>query len=186
MSPQETLNMMRNGGHRQVFRRLYAVLPAFKRWVKQHGGLPEEAEDSLQEAMVVFFRQCRQVEFELQVKAETYVFAVAKRVYLSGQRNRREWPLEDEWADRIPDEQDIQELLAREAMYREMQQSLTHLGEKCRELLMRFYYRRESMTAIAAALQLRNEHVAKAMKYKCLEKARQWIAGSTDKVYEQE
>ena len=47
------------------------------------------------------------------------------------------------------------------------------LGEKCRELLTRFYLNNESLAAIAQAFGYAGEGAAKTRKYKCLEQARE-------------
>lgn len=176
MNPVQALETMRSGNHGKVFRRLYSLLPSLQRWVKRQGGCADDAEDLLQESMVVFYRRCTDPAFELHVKAETYVFAVAKNLFLAAARKRVIECSTDRYGEQLMDHDGIAECLEQESRFRRMEDALRQVGDKCLELLQRFYLRKESMQHIAVELGFRNEHVAKAMKYKCLEKARQLVS----------
>ena len=47
------------------------------------------------------------------------------------------------------------------------------MGDKCRELLTRFYLNNEPLAVIAQAFGYAGEGAAKTRKYKCLEQARE-------------
>jgi hypothetical protein len=63
--------------------------------------------------------------------------------------------------------------LIEESELRLAEQAMQALGEKCRELLTRFYLKNEPLSVVALALGLAGEGAAKTRKYKCLEQARQ-------------
>ncbi|MBL7810957.1 MAG: sigma-70 family RNA polymerase sigma factor [Bacteroidetes bacterium] len=179
MSPEKCLQQLREGQHTAVFRRLYHLLPGLRKWLKQRGGSADEAEDLLQESLIVLYRQSQNPQFNLTVKPETYAFAVAKNLYAAACRKKGiqiELSVEDL---NITDAENLAELQEKETRLQHLYNSLQAMGETCRELLLRFYFRREKMASIAQSLGFRNEQVAKAMKYKCLEKAREIVQQQT-------
>ena len=47
------------------------------------------------------------------------------------------------------------------------------LGEKCRQLLILFYFKRNSFREIASLLKFGSEETAKNQKYRCIQKAKE-------------
>lgn len=179
MSPEKCLQKLREGQHTVVFRRLYGLQPGLRKWLRQRGGSADEAEDLLQESLIVLYRQSQNPQFNLTVKPETYVFAVAKNLYAAACRKkgiRLEISAEDL---NIADAENLAEIQENETRLQQLYYSLQSMGETCRELLLRFYFHRDKMASIAQSLGFRNEQVAKAMKYKCLEKAREIVKQQT-------
>ena len=73
----------------------------------------------------------------------------------------------------MPDEPgDLTELLAEEGRFASSERALRSLGDKCLDLLKRFYLLKEPLQQIASAIGLAGEGAAKTRKYKCLEEAR--------------
>lgn len=60
-----------------------------------------------------------------------------------------------------------------EANYKLAELSFNLLGEKCRQLLLAFYYRKNSFEQIAKSLSFSSEAVAKNQKYRCIQKAKE-------------
>ena len=63
-------------------------------------------------------------------------------------------------------------MLVREGEYSTAEQALHTLGDKCLEVLKRFYIAKEPLIDIARSLGFAGEGAAKTRKYKCLEEAR--------------
>ena len=75
--------------------------------------------------------------------------------------------------DALPDElNDLGALLADERHFGLAERALQALGDKCLELLKRFYLLKEPLLTIAKSIGLAGEGAAKTRKYKCLEEAR--------------
>jgi DNA-directed RNA polymerase specialized sigma subunit len=53
------------------------------------------------------------------------------------------------------------------------EKAIEQLGEQCRQILHLFYGAGTAMSDIAKKVGLRNENVAKAQKYRCLQKAKE-------------
>ena len=66
-----------------------------------------------------------------------------------------------------------QGFISSEQKYNQAEEAFILLGEKCKELLMQFYFHKKPMIEIASMLGFANEKVAKNQKYKCLEKAKE-------------
>lgn len=171
MTPDKITDYLKTGHQQKAFRALYKLLPAIKKWIKKEGGQIQYAEDILQEAIIVFYRKCQDSQFVLTVKPETYVFSIAKNIIRAENRKvLKIEKLETGFADEIYNDDDYS--LENESRFESIESSMNAIGEKCMEILKRFYYTRQSMSQIAAEMGFRNEKVAKAVKHRCLEKTR--------------
>ncbi len=109
-------------------------------------------------------------------KPETILFAIAKKMWFYQLRKNKRMPLTDIeesiWIEGIEEPESI---LDKEEQLKLLEHALLDLGKKCRQLLEMFYFLKLDMKTIAEKLEFRNDKVAKAMKYKCLEQAREFI-----------
>jgi len=150
---------------------MYKKSGAIKKWVRQNNGNKEDAEDLVQDAIVAFMSYTTRHGFEWKTEPEGLLFAMAKKMWFYELRKRNQKinvPLDA--LDTL--ENFDKDWFEKEQEFRKAENSLVQLGAKCRALLEMFYIKKISMTGIAEKLGFRNEHVAKAMKYKCLEQAR--------------
>ncbi len=155
----------------KLFKLLYKHAQPVRKWIKANNGSRADADDVLQDAMIAFYQMIHKPEFKLSVKPETLLFAIAKRIWLSQLRQNRHM-LTGELTEGInPVEMDTLDF-DNDWQYTQMEKTLVLLGDKCKELLELFYFKKKDMVEIAELLGFRNDKVAKAMKYKCLEKAR--------------
>jgi DNA-directed RNA polymerase specialized sigma24 family protein len=60
----------------------YTKLLTFIEYIKDQKGREEDAEDLLQEALIVLWKNARKPEFTLDAKPSTYVYAVIKNLWL--------------------------------------------------------------------------------------------------------
>lgn len=56
-----------------------------------------------------------------------------------------------------------------------MKRGLATLGERCRKLLIKFYYNRYSTEAIANRMGYENKEVVTSQKYKCIQQLKTWM-----------
>lgn len=173
---QELLNLLAQGnreGTEQVYKQHgKAVLG----WVQNNGGSQADADDILQEAMVVLYEKAQNPEFRLSCKIGTYLFAVSKHLWYKKLQQRQRQPgfLPDDeegsagWAY----EEDVKAHEEREIHYGHLDAALEQIGEPCRSLLKAFYHHDKSMTEIAAEFGYTNPDNAKTQKYKCLNRLR--------------
>lgn len=149
-------------------------------WVCANGGSEPDGDDVLQEAMVVLFQKAQDDTFRLTCRIGTYLFSVARHVWLKRLEQRGKAPMAlaaEDGADRAY-EDDLRAHQERELHYEALDVALEKLGEPCRSLLRAFYHEGKSMADIAAASGYTNPDNAKTQKYKCLTRLKKIFFGS--------
>jgi RNA polymerase sigma factor (sigma-70 family) len=170
MSDADVLHDLRNGKAERAFTRLYKHLDEVTNMVRSHGGNRTEARDLFQDALVILHEKALGSRFTPSGTIAGYLYGVCRNLWLAELRSKgREAQVQKLLAKEAPptalDLAEEQELLHAE-------QAFQALGEKCRDLLTRFYLNNEPLTVVAQALGLAGEGAAKTRKYKCLEQAR--------------
>ncbi len=137
--------------------------------VVNNNGTADDAKDIFQESMMVLFEKARSGSFELNCQIRTYLFSVAKRLWLKRLSRDSRYIADFDDADetRIA-AQDVIEHERKEAEYEMMHTAIASLGEPCKSLLESFYFRNSSMQEIAESFGYTNAENAKTQKYKCL------------------
>jgi DNA-directed RNA polymerase specialized sigma24 family protein len=65
--------------------------------------------------------------------------------------------------------------MEKELQYKRLETALEKIGRQCKELLHLFYGLGWNMADIAKKLDFRNDKVAKAQKYRCMQKAKELV-----------
>jgi RNA polymerase sigma factor (sigma-70 family) len=134
---------------------------------RNHGSL-EDADDMLQEALVILWERVRTRKFEYGARLSTFIYATVKNLWHARLRvMKREVPFDVDKHDTDNDEQSSLEGLIQQEQRDQMHRALERLGELCRKLLLMFYWEEMSMETIASNLGLANADVAKSKKYQC-------------------
>jgi len=179
MNDERIIEEIRSGNNTEPLDNLYLHFPSIQRMVVTHGGDEEEAYDLFQDALMVFIEKVRTETFELTSSIKTYLYSICK--YKLYDKNRKHKRLN--YTDNVPDlhhddvENDIGLLAEIERKFEVIDNVLANLGEKCVEILRRFYHYRQSMDDIAQGLGYANVNTVKTQKYKCLERAKKMAAG---------
>jgi RNA polymerase sigma factor (sigma-70 family) len=148
---------------------MYRVCDApVRRLVIGNNGTRDDADDVLQESLVVLWERVRSGRFEHTARLSTFVVGVARNLWLRrlarGGRERPDSDRIDASAD--PGESPLDAMISRERAGA-VRRALRELGEPCRTLLLLFYWEQASMEEIAARLGFANAETAKARKYQC-------------------
>jgi RNA polymerase sigma factor (sigma-70 family) len=167
MKDQEILSCLRSGENRKAIRSLYSFFPAIKKFLVQAGAPKSIVEDIFQEALVVLFQKSREKEFQLTSSLNTYLIAVAKYKFYEFVRKQQLTIQIDDSEFKPFEEDDVNETLLKL-----IEKKVGELGERCKEVLVSFYYKKMSMVQIADALGFSSPKIAKNQKYKCLERLR--------------
>jgi RNA polymerase sigma factor (sigma-70 family) len=144
--------------------------------VTRNGGTTDEAEDVLQESVVIVWEKIRSGNLELTARLSTFTFAVARRIWLRRLAQRRREPSVETDPDGLADDAMV-ELPEVDDRIEAMRRGFDRLGEPCRTLLLLFYWEQLSMTDVAAHLGFASADVAKAKKYQCKEQLRRLMTG---------
>ncbi|MCC6398837.1 MAG: sigma-70 family RNA polymerase sigma factor [Bacteroidetes bacterium] len=149
-------------------------------YILRNSGNQEDADDMLQEAVVIFWERVRSGRYEHTAKTSTFLFAIVKHLWSRRlARKRKESPGEndpDGYVD--PEDSPLDALVASEEAAR-VHMALSRIGEPCRALLLLFYWEERPMDDIARILGFANADTAKAKKYQCkkaLERALKEVA----------
>ncbi len=177
LSDAEIIRRVREND-RTVLGQLYVHYGAsVKRFVQKHGGGPQEADDVLQEAIIVLWKKIVDQTLEPKAKISTYLYAVAKNIWFNETRRKSRQakggidPDIQPDGDPSPLDRTIYDEKT-EAVHR----ALNALQKICRDLLYLFYFEKRSMNEIARALHFANGNTAKAKKYQCLQKLKEQMS----------
>lgn len=136
-------------------------------FVKRHNGSADDAEDILQESIIVLWRQAIKPDFKLSSKLGTYLLAIAKNKWLAELRKRKRITDITETADFSDDNPSSLENILKGEKVKLIENALNQLQEICKEILLLFYFEERSMQEIAGILNFAGADVAKAKKYQC-------------------
>ncbi|KUG08573.1 RNA polymerase sigma factor [Solirubrum puertoriconensis] len=154
----------------QLYQRTY---PMVQRYVLGHGGSAQDAKDVFQDALVVFYEKAVAGTLHLTASASTYLVGVSRNLWRRELARRRGEPLTqlaDEHCE-LPDA----EAAANELPALAVREYVERLGERCKSILLSFYYFRQPLEQIAATHQYRSVRSATVQKFKCLERLRQSV-----------
>ncbi len=167
MSDSEIIDKLKNDRFSSAIMGLYKIFPFIKKYIINNSGTNEDANDVFQDALVVFYKKVQSPHFILTVSIKTYLQAIAKNIWLQELRRQKKIPMTTE-------EIDLPEInIDDENSFGNAETAFKQLGEKCKQLLILFYYKKMNFRDIANTLSFSDENVAKNQKYRCLQKARE-------------
>jgi RNA polymerase sigma factor (sigma-70 family) len=162
------LEMLRQGDEEALVMLYRSNRKPVTAFVLRNNGTQDDAEDMLQEALIVMWERVRSGRFEYTAKLDTFVFATVKNMWMRRLfRKRHELP-ETQRPDDSPDgaASVLDDMIAGEES-RLVKEALDELGDPCRNLLLLFYWEELPMDEIAARLGFANAETAKSKKYQC-------------------
>lgn len=149
-----------------IYKRNFGMVQSF---IINNNGTSDDAKDIFQEAMIVLYENARSPSFELNCLIKTYVYSVARRLWLKKlQQSKRFSGDVDNVAEIVPVENDLESHEQRNADFKLMESAMMSLGEPCKSLLEAYYLDKKNMTDIAGSFGYTNADNAKNQKYKCL------------------
>lgn len=172
-TPYQQLDAIRANDERTL-RQLYtAIYPKVEKYILQNSGSTEQAKDIYQEAFIALWRNVQLDKFTPTGDGaiNAYLFQIAKNKWLDHLRsatinktvslkeNHHEVMTFEEYNDK--DTERINSI----------KENFKQLGDNCKELLTRFYYKKQSLKEIADVLEW-TEATAKNNKYRCMERLR--------------
>jgi RNA polymerase sigma factor (sigma-70 family) len=161
----------------KTLEKLYArTYPMVLHYVRQRGGTSDDAKDILQDAIILFYEKTVLDELTLTSTASTYIMGICKNLWRRQQEKKHSYQeltteaLETRWEEPETDAP---------APARQLMDYVEQLGERCKQLLVNFYYFGQRMEQIAAGQGYRNVHTASVQKFKCLERLRKTVSHLT-------
>lgn len=152
-------------GEREVLIELYKEHERMiRKYVLENNGTTDDAEDLLQDALVVLWQNARKPDFELDAKISTYLFAVVRNQWLKVLEKRKRENTSIESIGEVPTDTVHMDRLDLKIV----RDYLNDMGDLCRKILLMYYFDGFDMQTIADANQLANTNTAKSKKYQCL------------------
>lgn len=149
-----------------IYRENYSMVQSL---IINNNGSADDAKDVFQEAMIVLYEKARSGSFELNCLIKTYVYSVARRIWLKKlQQSSRYGGDIGNVENLVPVEDDMEEHSRRDTEFEMMNKAISGLGEPCKSLLEAFYLQKKNMQDIANSFGYTNAENAKTQKYKCL------------------
>lgn len=136
-------------------------------YIKSHGGANADAEDMLQEAIIVLWQKVNGGNFVLTAKLSTFVMSVAKNKWMSEMRKRKRYSNEDVPDSAADDQPSSLDNLISNERHELLQRAMNNISATCKKLLLLYYFEERNMSDIAEQLGFAGPDVAKAKKYQC-------------------
>lgn len=167
MTDTQIIEYLRTSQHGSAIKHLYKMLPDAKKYIVANSGSIEDANDIFQDALVILYRKVNDQNLELTVSLKTYFLSIIKNCWRSELRQRGKFSATELPAE-IPDFP-----VDEEEYFIKAKKAFSILGDKCKQLLIEFYFKKRSFKEIATALGFNDEKTAKNQKYRCLQKAKE-------------
>ncbi len=150
------------------FTQLYLnIFPVVARFISRNGGSLEEAQDTFQEALLIYYEKVVINKFEPTCGDKAYILGISRNIWLKGQ----EKSVKTESLGNTDVSENLVDQLASEKLWLFLQEA----GKKCMDLLQSFYYEQLSMRELSSRFGFGSERSATVQKYKCLEKVREQV-----------
>jgi RNA polymerase sigma factor (sigma-70 family) len=162
------LDALRNGDDSVLEELFHKNRRSIASLVIRNHGTEDDAEDVLQESLIVLWERIRKGTFEYQAKLSTFIYATAKNIWFRKlAQQRREFPSTSETFE-IPsgDSTPIEEMEENERIFA-VEQAMEEIGNPCRDILLLYYWEEQTMEEIAVKLGFANADTVKSKKYQC-------------------
>ena len=168
----ETILLGLRENDNDVFRFIYKeCFPIIKSLILKNSGTEDDAKDVMQESTIIFYEKAvHNKDFVLTCDFKTYIYSVSRNFWLKNLRSKNKIvELVEMHSEHIAIE-DREELISEnEENISQIEKAIKALGERCKNILMLYYYNKMSMKEIAMKMNYTNEVNAKTQKYKCLQ-----------------
>ena len=179
MTDQEKLFKLRKDG--SYFTTIYDEHKGYAmRFMRNMNDDIELLTDVYQDAMIVLYEKSMDEKFSLSCSIQTYVNSICRNQLLTRFKSSSRFvsksddfnPDINDW---FPVEEYDPEKEERINRIEESLEKLKSVGEKCYEMLKRFFYQNESMDEIALAMGYTNGDNAKNQKSRCQKKLKELV-----------
>lgn len=177
LTEQELLNGLAASDNRcieLIYRQHYPLIQAL---VVNNSGSADDARDIFQEALMVLYEKVKQGGFELHCQIKTYLFSVARRLWLKRLQQQHKTGSVETLEETVPVEEELESHELQNQQMEMMHESLSKIGEPCKSLLEAYYFGKRNMQDIAAEFGYTNADNAKNQKYKCLMRLKKLFFG---------
>ncbi len=168
--PDKELLLRLKAGDQEAFKFLYgSYFPYVTFFVLKNKGSQHDAEDVFQETMLVLLKKVDDPEFALHASLKTYLYAIAKNIWLKKIRDNRFVPLGNlELLQTDAPAADGE----REDRIQGLGRWVTAITRHCQLVIKAFFFYKMPMDAVMSRMGWKNRHTAANQQYKCLQQIR--------------
>jgi len=165
--PDDNLLEQLRTGENTAFDHLYSsCFPSIVHYIRQNNGSEQDAEDIFQEAVIVLLGKIRQPGFILTSSLKTYLFSIAKNLWLKELRRVRLMAVSNElFSPEVPDHTTEPE----DHSMQKLSGWLKKITAYCQRILSALFYHNIPMDRLMLKMGWKNKHTAAQQKYKCLQ-----------------
>ena len=148
---------------------------AVRKYVLSNNGNEQQAEDLYHDAFIAAWRNVQLGKFESRGEGSfrSYILTIAKNKWIDGLRairNKQTVHIKPGDLKAADDPESSEE----DRLIDLIKLQFNNMGTHCRDLLIEFYYKKQSMREISEARGW-TEHTARNNKYRCIQKLRELI-----------
>ena len=141
-------------------------------FVVRNSGQPADAEDVFQDTMVVLVEKLRRDDFQLTATLKTYVYAIAKLVWLKKLRSKDRYMVLDDW-DTETLFIEVQLQIEEESTFKDrLTGYMSKISLHCQNLINDMFFREKTIEQIQDEYGYSSRHNAQNQKHKCVEQIR--------------
>lgn len=139
-----------------------------RKYVMDNNGGEDDAQDMLQDAIVVLWENVKHGDFDLTSKISTYLYSVVRNKWLREINKRKIGKTGTIDTVELAEERiDALRSVIHKEEFQVVLRCIQAMGATCRKLLTMFYLEERGMEDIAHTLNFNNADVAKAKKWQC-------------------
>jgi RNA polymerase sigma factor (sigma-70 family) len=146
--------------------------PSIEAHINQNFGSTEDAEDIFQETIIVLLQKVRQENFVLTSSLKTYLFAIARNLWLKRLRDTKTIPVDDIDSYQQETASFSFELQAEPTKEEKIASWLTKITENCQRILKAIFFYKEPMGSLMLKMGWKNKHTAANQQYKCIQQVK--------------
>jgi RNA polymerase sigma factor (sigma-70 family) len=139
---------------------------SIRQYVLTNSGYESDANDVLQEAIIVLFRKVKEDDFKLTSSLNTFIYSIARLIWLKELENRRTRNTFSEPFDVIDYSDSIHATIEKNDRLRLYREKFEELGEDCKKVL-RLFYLGTPMSQITQFMGYNSDDYTKKKKYTC-------------------
>jgi len=138
----------------------------------------EDAHDVYQDTVMAFYENVQTGRLsKLTSSLKTYLFSIGKySIYNKLKKSNKTIALERSHLENL-DLELIDQNFALNDNLTKMQKAMEELGDRCKKILVLFYYHSYSIEALMHELEYKNENVVRSHKSRCLRSLKELIKG---------
>jgi len=145
------------------------------RYISNNSGSMEDAEEVLQDALVVTFKKVRQADFKLTAKLDTFIYAVCRNIWYKKLRKKKIKVVDQEIdANRYVEDRELDFVIEEEES--PILKYINQLTDSCIKILSMYFFEEKGIKEMTTILKYKNDQVVRNKKSLCLKRLKTLMA----------